>query len=96
MHADRMKQADFGQNLQALLGLLHQRCSLAPQRVNAHVVVHLLSEVGSPRDSFGVGCEDLAVQGMQARQVDSCIGCVVAEAGHRAGPPVRVAQQQPL
>lgn len=82
--------------LQTLPGLMGQHGSLALQAVNAHVVVHLLLQVGGLSGSLGRGRQGLAVQGMQLGQVDSRIGGIVAEACHRAAAPVWVCQQHLL
>ena len=83
-------------HLRAMPCLLHECSSFAAQCMYAHVVVHLFPEVSSLSCGLGWRGEDLTVQCMQAGQVDSCVGGIVAQASHWACTPVRITQQQPL
>ena len=71
------------------------RC-LTLECADAHVIVHLLLQVGSLRHSFGLGTQGLAVQRAQIRQVYGRVCGVIAQPGYGACPPIRVAEQQLL
>lgn len=82
------------QYLKALLSLLRQVSCLPPEGVDAHVVVHLLLQVGHLRHRFGLGRQRVAVQRLQVRQVYGGVRGIVTQLGDGAGPPIWITEQQ--
>lgn len=78
--------------LQPLLSLLRQVSGLPPEGVDAHVVVHLLLQVGGRRHCLGGSRQGLAVQHLQVWEVYCGVSGVVTQLGYGAGPPVWVTE----